>query len=525
MPEKREKVVVAMSGGVDSSVAACLLIEQGYDVVGLFMRVGAADPPADDTSFRAATVRERDGEQEEIPLSNPPEADGSGSDASSRTDQPTTSETSRRLKPAARVHQGCCSASDAADARFVAGMLNVPFYALNFQADFDKIIDYFADEYVNGRTPNPCVVCNDKLKFGKVVDYADAIGAKYIATGHYARIGERHGQRVLMRGRDEKKDQSYVLFGLEREILDRVLFPVGELTKDEVRAMAERFNLPNRNKPDSVDICFVPDRDYARVVKERRPEAFVAGDVLDGDGATIGRHQGVANYTVGQRRGLGIAAGKPIYVTQLNVADNTVTMGPDEDLLQPALIAGRANFLIDPPDGPFRADVKIRYLHKAAPATVEVLRGEANSCAPRAAGFSLRERSERDDVTQANVTLGGMPHACVGMSSDAPTDDTSFQTAISSYRDATVRERDGKQIEKPLPYGHGSERSSRGLENGPGSDMPTWIRVVFDEPQRAITPGQAVVFYDGDVVLGGAWIERADSVACSTNYSTKEALI
>jgi tRNA-specific 2-thiouridylase len=196
--------------------------------------------------------------------------------------------------------------------------------------------------------------------------------------------------------------------------------------------MAERFDLPNRNKPDSVDICFVPDRDYARVVKERRPDAFVEGDVLDGDGVTIGKHQGIAKYTVGQRRGLGIAAGKPIYVTQLNVENNTVTMGPDEDLLQSALIAERANFLFDPPTGPFRAEVKIRYLHKAAPATVEVFPCE--------------------------------------------------------------------------------------------SESPSRVRVVFDEPQRAITPGQAVVFYDGDVVLGGAWIERADTVAGSSDELKSEIL-
>ena len=227
-----------------------------------------------------------------------------------------------------------------------------------------------------------------------------------------------------MRGCDVLKDQSYVLFGLNRAILDRVMFPVGELTKDEVRDIAARSNLPNRDKPDSVDICFVPDRDYARVVRQRRPEGFTEGNVLDRTGCVVGRHKGIGRYTIGQRRGLGIAAGRPIYVTQLDVLNNTVTVGERDDLLAPVLIADRANFLVDPPERRFRAQVKIRYLHKAVPATVEIL-------AP------------------------GMAH----------TMGPPFQSVK--------------------------------------------VRVVFDEPQRAITPGQAVVFYDGEVVLGGAWIERS----------------
>lgn len=398
MPIKREKVVVAMSGGVDSSVAACLLQEQGYDVLGLFMRTGVAEPEADasDKSSAACTA-----------------PSGGGGSVS------------------AREHKGCCSASDAADARFVAGMLSVPFYALNFERDFDQLIDHFADEYARGRTPNPCVVCNDRLKFGKIVEYADAVGARYIATGHYARIGHREGCPVLMRGVDAQKDQSYVLFGLEPAILDRLLFPVGELTKPEVRAIADRLDLPNRDKPDSVEICFVPDRDYARVVRKRRPDAFVEGDVLDAGGNVIGQHRGIGQYTIGQRRGLGIAAGKPVYVTNISVERNTVTLGEGDALMSDGLLAARANFLAEVPAGPFRADVKIRYLHQATPATVEVLPDE------------VRARE------------GGEPTG----QSDAADD-------------------------------------SR-------------VRVSFDIPQRAVTPGQAVVFYDGDVVLGGAWIDES----------------
>jgi tRNA-specific 2-thiouridylase len=378
MPGKRKKVVVAMSGGVDSSVAACLLVEQGYDVIGLFMRVGVHEPATEgETSVAEA-------------------------------------------QPAPRSRRGCCSAGDAQDARAVAGKFGISFYALNFEREFDRLIEEFADEYVRGRTPNPCIICNDRLKFGKLADYAEAVGARYIATGHYARIGTRDGRRVLMRGRDPQKDQSYVLFGLGRDVLDRVIFPVGELTKDEVRQIAARYGLANRDKADSVEICFAPDRDYARIVHALRPDAFVEGDVLDQDGCVIGRHQGIARYTIGQRRGLGIAAGKPIYVTRLDAGANTVTMGDNDALLAPALVADRVHLLADVPDGPLRAHVKIRYLHHAAPATIERLAGDK-------------------------------------------------------------------------------------------------VRVVFDEPQRAVTPGQAVVFYDGDVVLGGAWIERAETASVAAD--------
>ncbi len=389
MTYKPVKVVVAMSGGVDSSVAACLLVEQGYNVMGLFMRVGAKE---------SATVGE-----------------DSGSNTGVVAD-----------RAARRNHQGCCSASDAADARFVAGKLGIPFYALNFEEEFDGIIGYFADEYARGRTPNPCVMCNDRLKFGKLMEYADAVGAEYVATGHYARIEDRHGRRALLRGRDQQKDQSYVLFGLRRNILDRVLFPIGELTKPQVREIAARYDLPNRDKPDSVEICFVPDRNYARVVRNRRPDGFVEGDVVDAGGRVVGRHQGLGQYTIGQRRGLGIAAGKPIYVTGLDVLNNRVTVGDDAALLQDSLLANRANFLVSGLGESFPAYVKIRYLHTAVPARVHIL--------------------PSNDPTASPLTEEGL----------------------------------------------------KGVR----------VRVDFDEPQRAITPGQAVVFYDDDVVLGGAWIDR-----------------
>jgi tRNA-specific 2-thiouridylase len=319
------KVVVAMSGGVDSSVSACLLRDQGYEIIGLFMRVGAEMP--------------------EESCSTPASESG-------------------------RSHQGCCSAADAADARFVAGMLDIPFYALNFRDDFDRIIDYFADEYLQGRTPNPCVMCNNWLKFGKLLDYADAVGARYVATGHYARITEAKGRPALQRAVDTRKDQSYFLYGIDRNVLDRVLFPIGGLWKDEVREEAKRFGLPVSDKPDSTEICFVPDRNYARVVQERRPEAFRGGRIVDTEGETLGHHTGIGHFTVGQRRGLGVAAGEPIYVTEINVGDNSVVVGDRQSVKASSLVAERCNFLLDSPGDSFRASAKIRYGHQPAACTV-----------------------------------------------------------------------------------------------------------------------------------------------------------
>ncbi len=413
MPGKREKVVVAMSGGVDSSVAACLLVEQGYEVLGLFMRHGAAAPAESlepqpvacangETAGRASGVGAPRGEAPPSAVRIPHSPRGGR--ALNVVDPLPASPAA-----ASRPHQGCCSANDAADARYVAGLLGIPFYALNFEHDFDELIDYFADEYARGRTPNPCVVCNDRLKFGRVVEYADAVGARYIATGHYARVERHQGRGELWRARDRRKDQSYVLFGLARGVLDRALFPIGGMEKRDVRALAARYELPNRDKPDSVEICFVPDRDYARVVRQRRPDAFVPGEVVDAAGRVLGRHEGIGHYTIGQRRGLGIAAGRPVYVTGLEVADNRVTLGDAAALCSAGLVAERVNYLVDPPAEPFRAAAQIRYQHAAAAATVY-----------------------------------------------------------------------------PLKKGR--------------------FRVLFDEPQKAVTPGQAVVLYDGDRVLGGGWI-------------------
>ena len=360
-----------MSGGVDSSVAAALLLREGYDVMGAFLRLGT------------------------------PAGVENHSDESCST---------------AKSKQGCCSVLDAADARRVADLLGIPFYVLNFQDEFSRVIDYFVGEYNRGRTPNPCVRCNDWLKFGRLAKYAEAVGADFIASGHYARIGVDPvpGSRCLMRGRDRRKDQSYVLFGMPRKTLDHTLLPIGDMEKHEVRAIAQELKLPVYNKPDSQEICFVPDQDYAALVRRRSPETMREGELVTHDGAVVGRHEGHQHFTIGQRKGVGVAFGRPIYVVGIDADSNRVTLGEKEMLRRGGLIAGEINWLCDrnsSDDRPIRCQAKIRYNHDPQPATATVSAGE--------------------------------------------------------------------------------------------------ITLRFDEPQSAITPGQAVVVYDEDVLLGGGWIERA----------------
>jgi tRNA-uridine 2-sulfurtransferase len=379
------RVVLAMSGGVDSSVAAWLLKKQGHDVIGLFMRTGVHH---DDEA------------------------------------------------PAQPSHKkGCCSALDAGDARRVADRLDIPFYALDFADDFGKIMDYFVDEYVAGRTPNPCVVCNNWLKFGKLWDYGRQLQADYIATGHYVRIAHRgarfqraawesnghvenvpHAEPALLRGLDPSKDQSYVLFGLRRELLSRLLFPIGSYHKDEVRAIAREAGLGVAAKPDSVEICFVPNNDHADFIRRRRPELATAGVFRDRAGNVLAEHQGYEKYTIGQRKGLGFGSEGRRYVLDIVPATHDVILGDREDLLATSLEASRVNWLIDVPRASLACQAKIRYRAEPAPATV------------------------------------------------------------------TATDHDG-------------------------------ARVDFKTPQSAITPGQAVVFYDGPRVLGGGWIEKSAGLA------------
>jgi tRNA-uridine 2-sulfurtransferase len=318
-----KRVVLAMSGGVDSSVAAVLLKEQGYDVLGIFMRTGTTAEDAD-----------------------------------------------RRSKT-------CCSVADAVDAQRVADRLDIPFYALDFERDFARIKDYFADEYLAGRTPNPCVVCNIWLKFGKLWAYGKQVGADFVATGHYARIvSADDGTTRVARGADRSKDQSYVLFGLRRDLLPHVLFPVGGYTKPEIRALAREHGLPVHDKPDSQEICFVPDDDYLSFVRDRRPERATAGRIVDEDGKDLGEHAGIEGFTIGQRRGLGVAVGSPRYVIQIEPLQRTVTVGRKESLEKLGLIASRFNWQGPVPAGTIPCLAQIRAQHRAVPATVTPLADE-----------------------------------------------------------------------------------------------------------------------------------------------------
>lgn len=331
----RPKVLVAMSGGVDSSVAAALLLRQGYDVVGCFMRLGS---PGEALEGMTAA------------------------DAPEACDIPSPPSESRSLKIG---HQGCCSVGDAADARLVAAELGIPFYVCNFKKDFARIIDYFVDEYAQGRTPNPCVRCNDWLKFGKLHEYARTIDAQFVASGHYARVEpDARGAPRLLRGVDHSKDQSYVLFGAPRSRLREMLLPVGALEKPRVRDLAREFGLPVFDKPDSQEICFVPDNDYAGLVERRRPDlASSRGAIVDASGNAVGEHAGQHRFTIGQRRGVSVALGYPIYVTGKDAATNTVTIGTRDDLMAGGLEAREVNWLAD--EAAFRewagCRVKIRY--------------------------------------------------------------------------------------------------------------------------------------------------------------------
>ncbi len=315
------RVVLAMSGGVDSSVAAWLLRRQGHEVLGLFMRHGKEQP----------------------------DASCSGK-------------------------QGCCSATDAADARRAAELLDVPFYAVNFEDEFGRIVDYFVDAYTAGRTPNPCIVCNTWLKFGKLFEYADSVGAQYVATGHYARlVATDAGPPALCCGRDQGKDQSYVLFGIGEHLLSRVLFPVGEYTKDEIRRMAAELKLGVADKRDSQEICFVPDQDHARFIRQRRGELDTSGPIVTTDGTVVGRHDGFERFTIGQRKGLRVAMGEPRYVIRIEPDTHRVVIGTHDDLARDELTAAEANWLIPEPTEPLQCEVKIRYRSRPIRATVKPL--------------------------------------------------------------------------------------------------------------------------------------------------------
>ena len=354
-----KKVVVGMSGGVDSSVAAYLLKQQGYDVVGVTMQIW------------------QDESHEEI--------ENKG---------------------------GCCGLSAVDDARRVAAMLDIPYYVMNFKSEFKRdVIDYFVREYLAGRTPNPCIACNRYVKWESLLTRSIQIGADYIATGHYARICELPNGRYAIRNSvTAKKDQTYALYNLTQEQLKRTLMPIGDYTKEQVRKIAEDIGLRVAGKPDSMEICFVPDNDYASFIEKETGVTSVPGDFVDVDGNVIGKHKGVIHYTVGQRKGLGIALGKPAFVVAIRPEQNQVVIGEDRDVYTERLYANNLNFMsVGNITEPVHVKAKIRYSHEGAYCTVRKIDSDTIEC-------------------------------------------------------------------------------------------------IFDQPVRAVTPGQAVVLYDGEYVLGGGTI-------------------
>lgn len=314
-PSDDKRVLVAMSGGVDSSVTAAMLRDAGYQVTGVFICLGMAGDPDSDS-------------------------------------------------------RGCCSPQDAADARAVAHKLGIELYVLNLAEDFVPIVSYFVDEYRRGRTPNPCVPCNARIKFGRLLRHAESLGIPWVATGHYARMSPHQGQPAIWRKSPRRKDQSYVLFGIARESLGRLMFPLGDMPdKRDVRDRARALGLSVHDKPDSQEICFVPDNDYVAYLRRRCPEALRPGEIVDEEGRVLGEHQGVASYTIGQRKGLGIASGSPLFVTHLDAAAARVTVGPRSAIMHQHLRASSANWHCDPADE-FEAIVQVRYNHAGTPGRV-----------------------------------------------------------------------------------------------------------------------------------------------------------
>lgn len=363
MKKKRERVVVAMSGGVDSSVAAALLMEEGYDVVGVTMNLFSLP----ERFCRAENTK------------------------------------------------SCCGRGAAEDAHQVCLQLGIPHFVVDMRDEFEKkVIANFCSEYKRGHTPNPCLRCNEFIKFDGLMERADRLKADFVATGHYARIEYDAVRKtfLLKKGLDRQKDQSYFLYTLTQSRLRRILMPVGSFTKKHVREKAAELGLAVAGRPESQEICFVPDNDYARFLRLRIPQAFKPGSVVDCEGKTIGRHLGIPGFTIGQRRGMGIAAPRPLYVLAIDAEKNSVVAGTDEALYRKELEASRVNFIAGRPlEAPLRVKAKIRYKHREASAVV-------------------------------------------------------------------------------IPAAKGR------------------VRVLFDAPQRAVAPGQAVVFYDGRTVVGGGQIEN-----------------
>ncbi|NLK93748.1 MAG: tRNA 2-thiouridine(34) synthase MnmA [Clostridiales bacterium] len=314
----KKKVVVGMSGGVDSSVAAYLLKKQGYEVIGITMRMAPNDPD----------VIENEG--------------------------------------------GCCGLSAVEDARRVCDKLEIPFYVLNFKNIFkEKVIDKFINEYMEGRTPNPCIECNKYLKFDALLQKARGIGADFVATGHYARIEKRDGRWVLINSEDNRKDQTYALYNLTQDQLAHTLMPCGAYTKDKIREIAKEIGLAVHNKKDSEEICFVPDNNHGGFIKKQVPGKIKEGNFVNKDGKVLGKHKGIVYYTIGQRKGLGLALGRPVFVTDIIPSKNQVVIGSEEEIFKTDLIAKDVNLIsIEKLDSELKVKAKVRYSAKPSNATI-----------------------------------------------------------------------------------------------------------------------------------------------------------
>lgn len=328
--ETKPRVVVGMSGGVDSSVAAYLLKEQGYEVIGMTMQIWQKDAPVD------------------------------------------------------QQESGCCGLSAVDDARRVCQKLEIPHYVLNFRDDFKKyVIDYFLEEYQQGKTPNPCIACNRYVKWESMLTKSLQIGADYIATGHYARVfkDEITGRYALRQSKTLAKDQTYALYNLTQDQLAHTLMPLGDYTKDEVREIAKQIGLAVATKPDSQEICFVPDKDYASFIEQETEQKAPKGIFVNKKGKKIGEHKGIIHYTIGQRKGLGLSMGKPVFVTNINPKDHTITIGDHEDLLTNKVYANQLNFMpFEKLEGELVCQAKIRYSHKAAPCKIKMVDKDVVLC-------------------------------------------------------------------------------------------------------------------------------------------------